>query len=137
MPPDALARGRPTQKGAWMPTQKGAWMRKRERDEDVVATVWSPRADGIDADDKGLTMERACIACGGSGLAEHVDRTLPPPPCRLCHPAEAALHLALARETRTVAAARRLDAYQTLRAAVVLGDVVPPTATPALLATNP
>jgi hypothetical protein len=82
-------------------------------------------------------MEHACIACDGSGLAEHVDRTLPPPPCRLCHPAEAALHLALARETRTVAAARRLDAYQTLRAAVVLGDVVPPTATPALLATNP
>ena len=83
----------------------------------------------MDADDRGLTMERACIACDGSGLAEHVDRTLPPPPCRLCHPAEAALHLALARETRTVAAARRLDAYQTLRAAIVLGDVVPPSAT--------
>jgi hypothetical protein len=39
------------------------------------------------------------------------------------------LHLALARETRTVAAARRLDAYQTLRAALVLGDVVPSSAT--------
>jgi hypothetical protein len=34
--------------------------------------------------------------------------------------------MALARETRTVAAARRLDAFQTLRAAIVLGDVVPP-----------
>jgi hypothetical protein len=83
----------------------------------------------MDAHDRGLTMERACIACDGSGLAEHVDRTLPPPPCRLCHPEEAALHLALARETRTVAAAHRLDAYQTLRAALVLGDVVPSSAT--------
>jgi hypothetical protein len=83
----------------------------------------------MDADDRELTMERTCIACDGSGLAEHVDRTLPPPPCRLCHPEEAALHLALARKTRTVAAARRLDAYQTLRAAIVLSDVVPPSAT--------
>jgi hypothetical protein len=124
MPPDAPALCRPT--------QKGAWMRKRERDEEV-ATVWGARADGIDADDRGLTMERVCIACGGSGLAEHVDRTLPPPPCRLCHPAEAALHLALARATRTIVAARRLDAYHTLRAALVLGDVVPPAASPALL----
>ena len=74
-------------------------------------------------------MERVCIACGGSGLTEHVDRTLPPPPCRLCHPEEAELHMALARETRKVAAARRLDAYQTLRAAIVLGNVVPPSAT--------
>jgi hypothetical protein len=82
----------------------------------------------MDADDRGLTMERECIACDGSGLAEHVDRTLPPPPCRLCHPEEAELHMALARETRTVAGARRLDAYQTLRAAIVLGDVVPPSA---------
>jgi ribosomal protein S27AE len=85
------------------------------------------------ADERGLTMERVCIACGGSGLAEHVDRTLPPPPCRLCHPEEAELHMALARETRTVATARRLDAYQTLRAAIVLsdvvGNVVPPPAT--------
>jgi hypothetical protein len=125
MPADAPALCRPT--------QKGAWMRTRERDEDVVATVWGARADGIDADDKELTMERACIACGGSGLAEHVDRSLPPPPCRLCHPEEAALHLALARETRTIVAARRLDAYHTLRASLVLGDVVPPTASPALL----
>ena len=77
-------------------------------------------------------MERVCIACGGSGLAEHVDRTLPPPPCRLCHPDEAALHLALARATRTIVAARRLNAYRTLRAAFVRGDVVPPVATPAL-----
>ena len=91
----------------------------------------------MDADDRELTMESACIACDGSGRAEHVDRTLPPPPCRLCHPEEAALHMALARETRTVAAARRLDAYQTLRAALVPGAVVPPTATPALLTTNP
>jgi hypothetical protein len=91
----------------------------------------------MNAEERGLTMERVCIACGGSGLAEHVDRTLPPPPCRLCHPDEAALHLALARETRTIAAARRLDAYQTLRAAIVLGDVVPPAATPSLLTTNP
>ena len=74
-------------------------------------------------------MARLCSACGGSGLAEHVDRTLPPPPCRVCRPEEAALHMALMRETRTIVAARRLDAYQTLRAAVVLGDVVPPSAT--------
>ena len=83
----------------------------------------------MNTDDRGLAMDRVCIACGGSGLAEHVDRTLPPPPCRLCHPEEADLHMALARETRTVAAARRLDAYQTLRAAIVLGDVVPSSAT--------
>jgi hypothetical protein len=95
----------------------------------VVSRAGAQQRDGMDAHDRGLTMERACIACDGSGLAEHVDRTLPPPPCRLCHPEEAALHLALARETRTVAAARRLDAYQTLRAALVLGDVVPSSAT--------
>jgi ribosomal protein S27AE len=82
----------------------------------------------MNAEERGLTMERVCIACGGSGLAEHVDRTLPPPPCRLCHPEEAELHMALARETRTIVAARRLDAYQTLRAAIVLGDLVPPAA---------
>ena len=76
----------------------------------------------MNAEERGLTMERVCIACGGSGLAEHVDRTLPPPPCRLCHPEEAALHMALARETRTVVAAGRRDAYQMLRAAIVLGD---------------
>ena len=70
-------------------------------------------------------MARVCIACGGSGLAEHVDRTLPSPPCRLCHPEEAALHMALARETRTVAAGGRRDAYQMLRAAIVLGDILP------------
>src|SRR5205085_12421516 len=125
IPPDAPALCRPT--------RKGAWTRKRARDEDVVATVLSARVDGMDADDRGLTMERACIACDGSGLAEHVDRTLPPPPCRLCHPEEAALHLALARETRTIVAARRLDAYHTLRAAIVLGDVVPPALPPALV----
>jgi hypothetical protein len=33
--------------------------------------------------------------------------------------------MALARETRTVAAARRRDAYQMLRAAIVLGDMRP------------
>ena len=99
----------------------------------MVATVFlGARADGMDADDRGLTMERACIACGGSGLAEHVDRTLPPPPCRLCRPEEAELHMALARETRTVTAARRLDAYQTLRAAMVRDDGVPTAASPAL-----
>jgi hypothetical protein len=71
-------------------------------------------------------MECVCMACGGSGLAQHVDRTLPPPPCRVCRPEEAALHMALARETRTVAAARRRDAYQRLRAAIVLvGDSLP------------
>ena len=80
-------------------------------------------------------MEGVCIACGGSGLAEHVDRTLPPPPCRLCHPEEAALHTALARKTRTIVAARRLDVYQTLRTATVLGAVVPPAA-PALVTTH-
>ena len=77
-------------------------------------------------------MVRVCIACGGSGLAEHVDRTLPPPPCRLCHPEEAELHMALARETRTIVAARRLDAYQALRAAIVLGDSVCPAPAAAL-----
>jgi hypothetical protein len=68
-------------------------------------------------------MECVCIACGGSGLAQHVDRTLPPPPCRVCCPEEAALHMALAHETRTVAAARRRDVYQMLRAAIALGDI--------------
>ena len=82
----------------------------------------------MNGDERGLTMERRCIACGGRGLAEHVDRTLPPPPCRLCHPEEAELHMALARETRTIVAARRLDAYQALRAAIVLGDSVCPAA---------
>ena len=82
----------------------------------------------VDVDVRGLVMERVCVACGGSGRAEHVDRTLPPPPCRLCHPEEAALHMALAHETRTVAIARRLAAYQMLRAAVVLGDILPPAA---------
>lgn len=62
-------------------------------------------------------MERLCIACGGSGFEEHIDRTLPPPPCRLCHPEEAQQHLILARDTRQVAAARRLDAYYMLREA--------------------
>jgi ribosomal protein S27AE len=81
--------------------------------------------DGMDADDRGLTMERMCIACGGSGLAEHLDRTLPPPPCRLCHPNEAAVHMALAREMRTVATARRRDAFQMLRAAIMRGDILP------------
>jgi ribosomal protein S27AE len=80
----------------------------------------------MNAEERGLTMERVCVACGGSGLAEHVDRTLPPPPCRLCHPDEAELHMALARETRTIVAARRLDVYQALRAAIVLGDSVHP-----------
>src|SRR2546429_8800063 len=89
---------------------------------------WARRRDGMNGDERGLTMERRCIACGGRGLAEHVDRTLPPPPCRLCRPEEAALHMALAREMRTVAAARRRDAYQMLRAAVVLGDILPPAA---------
>jgi hypothetical protein len=36
--------------------------------------------------------------------------------------------MALARETRTVAAAGRRDAYQMLRAAIVLGDSLPPAA---------
>jgi ribosomal protein S27AE len=89
-----------------------------------------------DVDQRGVTMERVCVACGGSGLAEHVDRTLPPPPCRLCHPEEAALHTVLARETRTIVAARRLDVYQMLRTAIVLGAVVPPAAAPALLTTH-
>src|SRR3954447_23332577 len=80
----------------------------------------------MDADDSELTMESACIACDGSGRAEHVDRTLPPPPCRLCHPDEATLHMALARETRTVAGMRRRDAYHMVRAAIGLGQV--PTA---------
>lgn len=63
-------------------------------------------------------MELTCNACGGSGLDEHVDRTLPPPPCRLCRPEEAQLHMTLARDTRSIAAARRLAAYELLREAV-------------------
>src|SRR5947199_9065258 len=100
------------------------------------ACAGAHRRDGmnvVNVDVRGLVMERVCVACGGSGRAEHVDRTLPPPPCRLCHPEEAALRLALARATRTIVAARRLDAYQTLRAAIAPGDVAPPAATPALL----
>jgi hypothetical protein len=68
-------------------------------------------------------MECTCMACGGSGLAQHVDRTLPPPPCRVCRPDEAALHMALAHQTRLVTAARRREAYQMLRAAIALGDI--------------
>src|SRR5947209_6297124 len=79
----------------------------------------------MNADDRGLTMARMCVACGGSGVEEHVDRTLPPPPCRVCRPEEAEVHMVLRRETRTIVAARRLDAYRTLRDAIVLGDVVP------------
>lgn len=60
-------------------------------------------------------MERPCIACAGTGLEEHIDRTLPAPPCRLCHPVEAQLHMTLARDTRNVATSRRLDAYLMLR----------------------
>lgn len=60
-------------------------------------------------------MYRPCIACGGRGCEEHVDLTLPPPPCRLCQPQAARLHMSLARETRTVAGAHRLTAYQALR----------------------
>lgn len=62
-----------------------------------------------------LKMEYTCTACGGTGLEEHVDRTLPPPPCRLCRPDEAQEHMLLAHETRTVVAARRLVAYESLR----------------------
>lgn len=63
-------------------------------------------------------MERACIVCGGSGNEEHVDVTLPPPPCRLCHPEDAEVHMALARDTRQIAATRRLAAYQMLHDAI-------------------
>ena len=73
-------------------------------------------------------MERLCVACGGSRRAEHVDRTLPPPPCRVCHPGEAALHMTLVHETRTVAAARRRDAYQMLRAAIAQERYTSPAA---------
>ncbi len=63
-------------------------------------------------------MHRTCSACGGSGFEEHIDRTLPPPPCRLCHPLEARQHLALARDTRHVAGGRRISAYYVLRDAL-------------------
>ena len=99
VPPDAPALYRPAQLALCRPTQKGAWTRTRAGADNVVATAWGARAHGMDAQDRGLTMERACVACDGSGLAEHVDRTLPPPPCRLCHPEEAALHVTLARES--------------------------------------
>lgn len=56
-----------------------------------------------------------CSSCGGTGYEEHVDRTLPAPPCRLCRPDEAQAHMRLAHDTRTVAAAHRLGAYQSLR----------------------
>ena len=59
-------------------------------------------------------MEHVCIACGNSGYEEHIDLTLPPPPCRICHPEEAQRHLTLVRDTRQVAAVRRRDAYQLL-----------------------
>lgn len=73
-------------------------------------------------------MYQPCIACGGSGgrgCEEHVDLTLPPPPCRLCHPEEARLHMSLARETRTIAGAHRLAAYQALRVVVTASAMTP------------
>lgn len=59
-------------------------------------------------------MERMCSACGNSGFEEHIDLTLPPPPCRLCHPEEAQRHMILVRDTRQIAAVRRRDAYHLL-----------------------
>jgi hypothetical protein len=60
-------------------------------------------------------MASQCIACGGTGYEEHVDRTLPPPPCRLCRPEDARRHMKLARDTRTVASSHRRAAYNDLR----------------------
>lgn len=65
-------------------------------------------------------MSDVCIACAGTGIEEHVDRTLPAPPCRLCYPQEAQVHMALARDTRHVAAERRKAAYQILREAITV-----------------
>ncbi len=66
-------------------------------------------------------MYRPCSACGGTGFEEHVDRTLPPPPCRLCYPEEARIHLSLARDTRQVVTTRRTATYQMLRDAMTSG----------------
>lgn len=79
-------------------------------------------------------MERSCITCGGTGYEEHIDPSLPPPPCRLCHPEEAQLHMALARDTRHVAATRRMAAYQTLYEAMKQPDLYEVTKQPDPLA---
>jgi hypothetical protein len=43
IPPDAPALCRPARLALYGPGQRGAWTRKKERDEDVVATVLGPR----------------------------------------------------------------------------------------------
>jgi hypothetical protein len=67
---------------------------------------------------EGTAMYRPCSACRGYGFEEHVDHTLPPPPCRLCHPEDARVHMMLARDTRGVVAAQRTTTYHLLRAAM-------------------
>ena len=62
-------------------------------------------------------MERMCVACGGRGVEEQVDPTLPPPPCRVCHPEAAEVHQLLARTTLHVMARQRGAAYHLLEAA--------------------
>jgi hypothetical protein len=94
----------------------------RDRKKDRLAVSRYSSSDVPDT--RGLTMECMCMACGGSGFTQHVDRTLPPPPCRVCRPDEAALHMALAHQTRMVAAARRREAYQMLRATIALGAIL-------------
>ena len=63
-------------------------------------------------------MTSRCIGCNGRGSEEHVDLTLPPPPCRLCHPVEAKQHGDLARETRGVRRVLRQQTYNDLRSEI-------------------
>lgn len=62
-------------------------------------------------------MEGVCVACGGRGVEDQVDPSLPPPPCRVCRPAAAERHQLLARVTLRVVTARRYAAYRMLQEA--------------------
>lgn len=64
---------------------------------------------------RGCMMHAKCVVCEGSGIEDQVDTTLPPPPCRVCHPVEAARHQMLARATLRIDTAHRFAAFLALR----------------------